>query len=44
MAGWRLGYARYEQYPTIVHDIAHRSDVLPYQVEAALFSHGKAVP
>ncbi|MEU4685908.1 hypothetical protein [Streptomyces xinghaiensis] len=41
-SGWTT--PQYQRYLTIVHDIAHRNDVLPDQVESALFSRGKAVP
>ncbi|MFF4307807.1 hypothetical protein [Streptomyces sp. NPDC001601] len=40
--GWTTD--QYRQYLEGVHDLAQRRGVLPDQVEAALFSHGKQLP
>ncbi|MEV8309935.1 hypothetical protein AB0P36_21920 [Streptomyces flavidovirens] len=40
--GWSTD--EYGQYLAGIHDYAHEAGVLPDQVEAALFSHGKQLP
>lgn len=37
--GWKT--PRYERYLSLVHEHARREGVLPDQIEAALFAHGK---